>query len=541
MAHNKRCFVFTFIATLLGGNVVPSNSYHAYPRYPFSSCPPDNMTCNAMMPTGSNCSVQSAPDCASWTFDSTAPFQYLGSVKLQAYEASRIAFFPDEASRVAFLPDPDFVGGRLFTVINLTFADVNWTYLRLRFQQLKNKWDYECREYHIVRKENVSDTFYDCWSVFDVLKGTIFILDYEAIGPPWIERRKFIFQIPRPENIGNEVKIQNWIPFMYVDISEMPVLTARWEHFSSAYSYIRYHIRVFKDGILAESVIRRRPFVDLEIAYVYDTKNSTGIYHFEVTVESDYVSCYNSQCRTAISPAIIVGRIKLPVVLVVYTPSRASHVEAVIALVEYLRNYCAVEALLDRLDIDIFRNVDVDSVQLLKRKFTNQGARPFFFSLLFPYCTAQDIPEEAKDFRTFVHTKDLDKMLWYIHNDGMLPNPLIKAWITVGPKLNGGKSDLKTKGINMLNAMQLAEEDLSKPCKCAKLEVNHNVGVNDNETSAPLPNSSPSQTANQPAINAIFSGNLCCILYVIIFMRVLVYSKTVFIKINNLLYIYSLK
>ncbi|KAJ9596266.1 hypothetical protein L9F63_027112, partial [Diploptera punctata] len=53
-------------------------------------------------------------------------------------------------------------------------------------------------------------------------------------------------------------------------------------------------------------------------------------------------------------------RIKLPIVLVVYTPSRSSHVEAIVALVEYLRNYCAVEALLDRLDI-------VDTVSKVSR------------------------------------------------------------------------------------------------------------------------------------------------------------------------------
>jgi hypothetical protein len=41
----------------------------------------------------------------------------------------------------------------------------------------------------------------------------------------------------------------------------------------------------------------------------------------------------------------------LPAVLIVYTPSRASHVEAMVAFAEYLRNYCAVEALLDQLDV----------------------------------------------------------------------------------------------------------------------------------------------------------------------------------------------
>jgi hypothetical protein len=45
------------------------------------------------------------------------------------------------------------------------------------------------------------------------------------------------------------------------------------------------------------------------------------------------------------------GGAKLPVVLIIYSPSQASHVKSVVALTEYLRNHCFVEALLDQLDI----------------------------------------------------------------------------------------------------------------------------------------------------------------------------------------------
>jgi hypothetical protein len=42
---------------------------------------------------------------------------------------------------------------------------------------------------------------------------------------------------------------------------------------------------------------------------------------------------------------------ELPVVLIIYTPSRAAHVKCMVTLTEYLRNVCFVEALLDQLDI----------------------------------------------------------------------------------------------------------------------------------------------------------------------------------------------
>lgn len=45
------------------------------------------------------------------------------------------------------------------------------------------------------------------------------------------------------------------------------------------------------------------------------------------------------------------GDVKLPVVLIIYSPSQASHIKSVVALTEYLRNHCFVEALLDQLDI----------------------------------------------------------------------------------------------------------------------------------------------------------------------------------------------
>ena len=150
---------------------------------------------------------------------------------------------------------------------------------------------------------------------------------------------------------------------------------------------------------------------------------------------------------------------------------------------------------------DIFRNVDVDSLQLVKRKFLEHSCRPHFFTVLLPYCTMEDIPEEATHFRRFTLTKDLDKMLWYIHNDGTLPNPLALVWIAIGPKLNGGKSDLKTKGINMLKAMELAESDLSKSCNCAKLEINHNVG-DEEANNVDMNNTLPNNTTSQPPDNA---------------------------------------
>ncbi|KAJ9588289.1 hypothetical protein L9F63_018341, partial [Diploptera punctata] len=98
--------------------------------------------------------------------------------------------------------------------------------------------------------------------------------------------------------------------------------------------------------------------------------------------------------------------VKLPVVLMIHTPSRASHLKSVISLAEYLKNHCYIEALLDQLDVQtteskdpwtwcnnafaradfvmvissppkccneegIFRNMDLVALRFLKEKFSS--------------------------------------------------------------------------------------------------------------------------------------------------------------------------
>jgi hypothetical protein len=123
----------------------------------------------------------------------------------------------------------------------------------------------------------------------------------------------------------------------------------------------------------------------------------------------------------------------------------------------------------------IFRNVDVVALRFFKEKFSKRNYRPEFFSVLMPYCTEKDIPDEAKNLRMFKLTKDLDRMLWYIHNGGRFPTIVDYARTLLGPKLRGGKSDLNNRGNIFLAAMKEAEYDLVRGCDCK----NRNVVEND--------------------------------------------------------------
>jgi hypothetical protein len=109
----------------------------------------------------------------------------------------------------------------------------------------------------------------------------------------------------------------------------------------------------------------------------------------------------------------------------------------------------------------LYRGVDIIALNFLKAKFS-EGCH--FFSVLLPYCTELDIPNEAKHFQKFKLTEDLDKMLWFIHNGGKFPAFLESACALLGPEPHGGESDFKVTGVNLLKAMKQAEDDLQRVC-----------------------------------------------------------------------------
>ncbi|KAJ4434081.1 hypothetical protein ANN_16401 [Periplaneta americana] len=233
---------------------------------------------------------------------------------------------------------------------------------------------------------------------------------------------------------------------------------------------------------------------------------------------------YRTTLQQAISPSRTTvahricpspGTIKLPVVLIVYSPSRASHMATMVALAEYLRNYCAVEAMLDQLDVPeteskdpllwcssafaradfvmvvssppkcscvaerVLGGTNVDTLDVLKARITSHCTKPRFFAVLLPYSTDQNAVPEFEWMPTFRLTKDLDKLLWHVHSGGKPVTSLHALWVRFGPQLNGGRHDLQRKGEELLAAMQRADE-LLKICKCQETAPSCTVDIPDN-------------------------------------------------------------
>ncbi|XP_011500596.1 PREDICTED: uncharacterized protein LOC105364382 isoform X2 [Ceratosolen solmsi marchali] len=136
-----------------------------------------------------------------------------------------------------------------------------------------------------------------------------------------------------------------------------------------------------------------------------------------------------------------------PKCLLVYSPSHMAHVNVMIDLARYLR-YCNINAMIDTLDIAestnkdpvlwcnesfhsadaiiiatspqtdeiapvIYRNIDNQALRLLKENYPRRNKR--YYALQFPYCKANDIPKEARQFKRFTMPEELDKLVKTVH------------------------------------------------------------------------------------------------------------------------------
>lgn len=114
--------------------------------------------------------------------------------------------------------------------------------------------------------------------------------------------------------------------------------------------------------------------------------------------------------------------------------------------------------------IGLYRDVENIALRILRNKFSDQNFICQIFSVLLPYCTEQDIPDEAKHFQKFRLISDWDKMLWFIHFGGKFPAFVDSAFALLGPKLPGGESDFSVNGIKLQQCIQQAQDGSLKVC-----------------------------------------------------------------------------
>lgn len=64
--------------------------------------------------------------------------------------------------------------------------------------------------------------------------------------------------------------------------------------------------------------------------------------------------------------------------------------------------------------------MDSQALRLLKENYPRRNKR--YFALQFPYCKADDIPREARQFKRFSMPDELDKLVRTIHEVELMRN-----------------------------------------------------------------------------------------------------------------------
>jgi len=160
--------------------------------------------------------------------------------------------------------------------------------------------------------------------------------------------------------------------------------------------------------------------------------------------------------------------------------------------------------------VGLYRDVENIALRFLKNKFSDQNFRGRIFSVLLPYCTEQDIPDEVKHFLTFRLIEEWDKMLWFIHFGVKFPAFVDSACALLQPKLPGGGSDFSVNSINLQQCMQQAQRDLLKDCghKNLKEEGVSNSKITRLQTIQPEQHVTDSQPERVKCSRDIFEVNL---------------------------------
>lgn len=105
--------------------------------------------------------------------------------------------------------------------------------------------------------------------------------------------------------------MQNWISFLYVDVSDLPLLTAKWQQAPSHFGVQKYRLQVFRKGEDSEINLQASEVVQgntegHELSFSFDTFPASGDYHFEVSILSD--NCTNGVCQVSRSPDVPVRK-----------------------------------------------------------------------------------------------------------------------------------------------------------------------------------------------------------------------------------------
>lgn len=274
------------------------------------------------------------------------------------------------------------------TAFNLSISDINFHSLTTRYQEIANENENVCR--HIELYGNSShpapkDLYVSCPFNDMTYEGTSYRLECLVIGKNYAYTKKYIFYVPQHKLIEDNVHVETYTPFIYVDMSDSSNLVLYIQQLPSRYNVTEYKVWLIKND--TQSTISTVVPANENGDHVqYNFSLPDGIYY--VKVAALHPECGELGCANSTTPFIhinpvsnrllimIISLIWIPPVilytlyhafkvyrkmvlkriamrpncLLIYSPTHPAHVNVMGELAKYLR-CCNINAMIDVFDI----------------------------------------------------------------------------------------------------------------------------------------------------------------------------------------------
>ncbi|CAL7948030.1 unnamed protein product [Xylocopa violacea] len=436
--------------------------------YCYSDCFYPNATKRIAAP-GFQCSSAQLPgdeDCTDLTFEDYSHYVPEGeiakfSLRAYTYKYKRVAF-------------------------NLSVTNADFCELVVHFQMLNNQNHSARTRIKLYGNETEAapkQLDVSCLFSNETSRNPLYRLDYFVIRGKDKYSKRYIFNEPLYRFIREDASIKEYRPFVYADVSNIlrRCVSIHIQPLPETYNVTWYKIWLIKNDTNAARTFN----VTGKHDFWYNFDDEAGVFYFKVAPmhsECGYYGCANSSTPNFIitEPSrrlliMIISTVWIPPVLLyalyhliyklyrkeafkrgrkpkcllIYSPSRLLHVNAMMELAKYLRT-CNIDAMIDVLDAtdntdknaerwydDAFRSADTvlvatspppkklavsavyqnstDSylLKLVKENQSERGKRCYIVQL--PYCKADDVPEETRHLRRFSLPKELSSLVNVIY------------------------------------------------------------------------------------------------------------------------------
>ncbi|XP_045536526.1 uncharacterized protein LOC106709208 [Papilio machaon] len=289
-----------------------------------------------------------SPACRAMDFAPISPNDHIGGVSLKPYSLQY-----DHVTPLGTVYTVNH------TVLNITFSNIKWKTMKFRFQFSKQKnSDNHCRNIVISNNVTINDQsmfYYDCyWPISDGNpNGQSHILDFEATDDVVVNRGQYYFNIPTPQMLSPTATINEWKPFIYIEI-----LTDKMKlHVVPPPSHLKvtaYEIAVFRecdketlctaDDLVANKTIKLKNNLQ-EVTYETSMLKKSGSYYYVVTVIHDACNSQTGDCQYMESPRIrITNEVQpLSICIASITALIVATLFAYYIALRVMRRYCCTE------------------------------------------------------------------------------------------------------------------------------------------------------------------------------------------------------